>query len=86
MEETVEGPNRDLNFVNILLEKADSKKKHKNSLERKFNIRRKKTQHCKERMKQLIKAVGAKIKRSHSRIKQSQQNRMFVNNQGLFFH
>ena len=37
-------------------------------------------------MKQLIKAAGAKFKRSHSRIKQSQQNRMLVNNQGLFFH
>ena len=77
--------NRDLDFVNILLEKRNTKKKHKERLERKYNIRRKRLNIVREEMKQQIKTAGAKIKRFHSRIKQYQQNRMFVKNQEQFF-
>ena len=50
-----------------------------------YNVRGKRLNIVKEEMKQRIKAVGAKIKRSNSRINQYQQNRMSVNNQGRLF-
>ena len=53
---------RDLDFVNNLLEKRNMKKKHKDRLERRYNIRRKRFNIVREEMKQRIKAVGAKIK------------------------
>ena len=75
----------DLDFVNDLLEKRNIKKKHKDRLERRYNIRRKRLNIVREEVKQRIKVVGAKIKRFSSRINQYQQNRMFVNTQGRFF-
>ena len=54
---------RDLDFVNNLLEKRNIKKKHKDRLERKYNIRRNRLNIVREEIKQKIKAVGAKIKR-----------------------
>ena len=77
--------NPDLDFVNNLLEKRNIKKKHKDRLERRYNIRRKRLNIVREEMKQGTKAVGTKIKRFNSRINQYQQNWMFVNNQGRFF-
>ena len=71
--------------MNNLLEKRNIKKKHKDRLEKRYNIRRKRLNIVKEEMKQRIKALGAKIKRFNSRINQYQQNRMFVKNQGRFF-
>ena len=71
--------------MNNLLEKRNIKKKHKDRLEKKYNIRRKRLNIVREEMKQRIKALGAKIKRFNSRINQYQQNRMFVKNQGRFF-
>ena len=71
---------RDLDFVNNLLEKRNIKKKHKDRLERRYNVRRKKLEIVREEIKQRIKAVGAKIKRFNSRINQYQQNQLFVNN------
>ena len=76
---------RDLDFVNILLEQRNLKKKHKDRVEKKYNIRRKRLNIVREEMKQRIKAVGAKIERFNSEINQYQQNSMFVNNQGRFF-
>ena len=79
---------QDLDFVNNLLEKRNVKKKHKDRLERKYNIQRKRLNIVREEIKQRIKAVGANIKRFNSRINQYQQNRMFVNNvnnQGRLF-
>ena len=76
---------RDLNFVNNLFEKRNIKKKHKDRLERKCDIRGKRFNIVKEEMKQRIKAVGAKIKRFNSRINHYQQNRMFVSNKERFF-
>ena len=67
---------RDLDFVNNLLEKRNIKKKHKDRLERRYNIRRKRLNIARGEIKQRIKAVG---------VNQYQQNRMFVNNQGRFF-
>ena len=61
---------RDLDFVNILLEKRIVKKKHKDMLEKKYNIQRKRPNIVREKMKQQIKAVGAKIKPLNSRINQ----------------
>ena len=72
---------RDFDFVNNLPGKKNIKKDHKDRLERKYNIRRKRLNIVREE----IKAVGAKIKRFNSRINQYQQNRMFANNQGQFF-
>ena len=69
---------RDLDFVNNLLEKRNIKKKHKDRMERRYNIRRKRLNIVMEEMKQRIKAVGAKVKRFNSRINQYQQNQMFV--------
>ena len=71
--------------MNNLLEKRNIKKKHKDRLEKRYNIRRKRLNIVREEMKQRIKALGAKIKRFNSRINQYQQNRMFVKNQGRFF-
>ena len=71
--------------MNNLLEKRNIKKKHKDKLEKRYNIRRKRLNIVREEMKQRIKALGAKIKRFNSRINQYQQNRMFVKNQGRFF-
>ena len=76
---------RDLDFVNNLLEKRNIKKKHKDRLERRPNIRRKRLNIVREEIKHRIRAVGAKIKLFNSRINQYQQNRMFVNNQGRFY-
>ena len=53
--------NRDLDFVNILLETRNIKKKHKDRLERKCNIQRKRLNTVREEMKQRIKAVAVKI-------------------------
>ena len=74
-----------LDFEKNLLEKRNIKKEHKDRLERKYNIRRKRLNIVMQEMKQQIKAVDGKVKRFNSRINQSQQNRMFVNNQGRFF-
>ena len=71
--------------MNNLLEKRNIKKKHKDRLEKRYNIRRKRLNIVREEMKQRIKALGAKIKRFNSRINQYQQNRMFIKNQGRFF-
>ena len=71
--------------MNNLIEKRNIKKKHKDRLEKRYNIRRKRLNIVREEMKQRIKALGAKIKRFNSRINQYQQNRMFVKNQGRFF-
>lgn len=74
--------NQDFDFVTILLEKINIRKKRKDRLERKFNIHRKRLSIVKEEAKQRIKPVAAKIKRLYYRINQYQQNWMFVNNQG----
>ena len=74
-----------LDFEKNLLEKRNIKKAHKDRLERKYNIRRKRLNIVMQEMKQQIKAVDGKVKRFNSRINQSQQNRMFVNNQGRLF-
>ena len=73
-----------MDFVNSLLEKINIEKKHKERLERKKNIGRKRLNIVREEMKQQIKTADAKIKRFDSRINQYQQNRT-VNNQGRFF-
>ena len=76
---------QDLDFVNNLLEKRNIKKKHKDRLERKYNIRRKRLNIVRKEMKQRINDLDAKIKRFNYLINQYQQNWMFVNNQGQFF-
>ena len=68
LERTLEEVSRDLDFANNLLEKKNIKRKHKDRLERKNNIRRKRLNIVREEMKQRIKAVGAKIKRFNSQI------------------
>ena len=73
---------RDLDIMNNLLEKRNIKKKHKDRLERKDSIRRKRFNIVRENMKQQVYAVGAKINWFNSRINQYQQNWMFVKIQG----
>ena len=85
LEEKLMELSQDFDFVNNLLEKSNIKEKHKDRLERRYNIRRKRLNIVREEIKQRIKAVGVKMKRLNSRINQYQQNRMFVNNQGRFF-
>ena len=70
LEEKFKELSRDLDFVNNLLEKRNIKKKHKDRLKRKYNIRRKRINIVREEMKQQIKAVGGKIKWFISRINQ----------------
>ena len=85
MEETegnLKELNQDLDLVQILLEKRNIKKKHKDRLETKYNIRRKRVNIVWEEMKQRITAMGAKNKLFNSTINQYRPNRMFVNNKG----
>ena len=71
---------REFEFANILLKKRDFKKKHKDRLERKYNIQRKRLNIAREEMKERIKAVGAKIKRFNSRSNQCQQKQCEIPN------
>ena len=64
----------DLDFMKILLEKRTIRKKHRDRLKRKYDIRRKRVNIVREEMKQQIKAVSAKIKQFNCRINQYQQN------------
>ena len=59
---------RDLDFMNFLLEKRNIKKKHKDRVERRYNIGRKRPNIVSKELKQQIKAAGATIKRFNSRI------------------
>ena len=68
-----------------LFEKRNIKKKNKDRLGRRYNIRRKRLNIVKEEMKKQIKVVGAKNKRLICQINQYQQNPMFANDQGQLF-
>ena len=68
-----------------LFEKRNIKKKNKDRLGRRYNIRRKRLNIVKEEMKKQIKVVGAKNKRLTCQINQYQQNPMFANDQGQLF-
>ena len=85
LEEKLKKLSRDLDCMNFLLEKRNIKKKHKDRVERRYNIGRTRPNIVSDELKQQIKAAGATIKRFNSRINQYQQNRMFVNNEGQFF-
>ena len=52
LERKLKELNRDLDFVDILLEKRNIKKKHKDRLERKYNIQKKRLSIVREEMKQ----------------------------------
>ena len=54
--------------MNFLLEKRNIKKKHKDRVERRYNIGRKRPNIVSKELKQQIKAAGATIKRFNSRI------------------
>ena len=85
LQEKLKKLSRDLDCMSFLLEKRNIKKKHKDRVERRYNIGRKRPNIVSDELKQQIKAAGATIKRFNSRINQYQQNRMFVNNEGQFF-
>ena len=68
-----------------LFEKRNIKKKNKDRLGRRYNIRRKRLNIVKEEMKKQIKVVGVKNKRLTSQINQYQQNPTFANDQGQLF-
>ena len=76
---------RDLDLMSNLFEKRNIKKKNKDRLGRRYNIRRKRLNIVKEEMKKQIKVVGAKNKRLTSQVSQYQQNPMFANAQGQLF-
>ena len=85
MEAQVRQLNKDLGYINTLIEKKNIKKKHKDVLERKYNIKRRGLLVTREEIKENIKAKNNKIKRYQSRIYQYQQNCTFKNNQGKFY-
>ena len=85
MEAQVAQLNKDLGYINTLIEKKNIKKKHKDVLERKYNIKRRGLPVTREEIKENIKAKNNKIKRYQSRIYQYQQNCTFKNNQGKFY-
>ena len=77
--------NKDLGRVNALIDKKTIKKRHQDTLERKYKIKHKGLHVAKEEIRQRIKAKTAKISRYQQRINQYQQNRMFRNNESRFY-
>ena len=61
------------------------KKKHRDELQRKYKIEKKKLTVVAEEIKQRIIAKKEKVKRYQNRINQFHQNRTFQNNQGKFY-
>ena len=85
MEALVKQLNKDLGYINILIERKNIKKKHKDGLERRYKLKRRRLLVTREKIKERIKAKNNIIKRCQSRINQYQQNRTFKNNQGKFY-
>ena len=85
MEALVKQLNKDLGYINILIERKNIKKKHKDGLERRYKLKRRRLLVTREEIKERIKAKNNIIKRYQSRINQYQQNRTFKNNQGKFY-
>ena len=77
--------NKDLEHINILIERKNLKKKHKDELERRYKMKRRGLPVTREEIKKRINAKKKKRKRYQSRIKQYQQSRTFKNNQGNFY-
>ena len=76
---------KDLEFINKLIEKKTVKKKHRDELQRKYKIEKRKLTVVAEEIKQRIIAKKEKVKRYQNRINQFHQNRTFQNNQGKFY-
>ena len=85
MEAQVKQLNEDLGHMNTLIERKNIKKKDKDGLERRYELKRKGLPVTREEIKERIKAKNNKIKRYQSRINQYQQNRTFKDNQGKFY-
>ena len=79
MEAQVTQLNKDLGYINTLIEKKNIK------MCLKENIKRRGLPVTREEIKENIKAKNNKIKRYQSRIYQYQQNCTFKNNQGKFY-
>ena len=76
--------NKDLGRVNALIQQKTIKKKHKDTLQRRYKIQQKGLGLVEE-IKQRIVPKTAKIERFSNRINQYQQNRLFQNNQHRFY-
>ena len=84
-EAQVKQLNKDLVHINTLIKRKNIKKKHKDGLERRYEMKRRRLPVTREEIKEIIEAKNNKIKRDHSRINQYQQNHTFKNNQGKFY-
>ena len=76
---------RDLGFINKLIEKKTVKKKWRKVLETKYKIQKKKLTVVQEEIKQRIVASNKRSKDTKIIFNQFQQNRTFKNNQGRFY-
>ena len=85
MEAQVKQLHKDLGHINTLTERKNTKKKHKDGLERRYKLKRRRLPVTREETKERIKAKNVKIKRYQRRINQHQQNCTFKNNQGKFY-
>ena len=84
-EAQVKQLNKDLVYINTLIKRKNIRKKHKDGLERRYEMKRRRLPVTREEMKEIIEAKNNKIKRDHSRYNQYQQNHTFKNNQGKFY-
>ena len=85
LENQVKTLNKDPGRVNALIQQKNVKKKHKDTLQRRYKIQQKGLGRVKEEIKQRIVAKTGKIKRFSNRINQYRQNRLFQNNQHRFY-
>ena len=77
--------NKDLGRVNALIQQKTIKKKHKDTLQRRYKIQQKGLGLVKEEIRQRIVAKTGKIKRFSNRINHYRQNGLFQNNQHRFY-
>ena len=78
--------NKDADRVKMFIGNRLLKKKHLDSLQRKYKIGTRNADVVYEEIQQRVKAKTGKLKRYTNRINQFQQNRMFKNNEGLFYN
>ena len=85
MEAQVKQLSKNLGHINTLTQRKNIKKKHKDELERRYKLKRRRLSVTRDEIKERIKGKNSKIKRYQSRINQYQQNHTFKNNQGRFY-
>ena len=85
LENQVKMLNKDLVRVNVLIQQKTIKKKHKDTLQRRYKIQQKGLGMVKEEIKQRILAKTGIIKRFSNKINRYRENSLFQNNQHRFY-